>query len=83
MRREARTKSGHTIPVGVEKDASAEGGHSLKRQRGRERGKRTTEERTTEEVEEVERQPREGEGKSCLGKRRKTLRGAIVEASEL
>ncbi len=36
-----------------------------------------------EEVEEVERQPRGGEGKNCLGKRRETLRGAIVEAREL
>ncbi len=36
-----------------------------------------------EEVEEVERQPRGGEGKNCLGKRRETLRGAKVEAREL
>ncbi len=36
-----------------------------------------------EEVEEVKRQPRGGEGKNCLGKRRETLRGAIVEAREL
>ncbi len=36
-----------------------------------------------EEVEEVERQPRGGEGKNCLGRRRETLRGAIVEAREL
>jgi hypothetical protein len=38
MKREARTKSGRTITVGVGEDASRGGGHPLKRQRGRERG---------------------------------------------
>ena len=49
---------------------------------GREQPKRDGERSVGEEVEEVERQPRGGEGKNCLGKRRETLRGAIVEARE-
>ncbi len=38
MKREARTKSGQTIAVGVGEDASRGEGHPLKQQRGRERG---------------------------------------------